>query len=807
MYHVEAIGLTSLLLYLLSFSAYRNGLISKASHRKAWNILLAGSFLFAALAGIFLALQASYKWEIQFVKPLLKWHVEFGIALAFTGSYHLIFHLPYFFGRKESFQPVDPPVNNSLSGKEAIRNNLLVIGFVSTSVQLLLMREVLNLAGGYELISGIFLASWLTGSAAGSTAARYSGVNDIRKLNFLFGTAIVISLLLIPLLSGLFLEKGETPSFFLSVIYTVIVLLPFTFISGFTFTRILIVASAARTCKPGSSFSIETAGGIIGGITVTILSHNLLGTYQLLAIILILYFFYWITTFISGNPRVLISTLSAAIILVIAVIFLKPDVFMRGLLMQGIKVTRSADTQYGNITTGEYSGEQAIYYNQRLLAWSGNEAEREENVHYAMLQHPDPKKVLVISGDLNAIIQEVQKYNPDKITYVERDPGLLAILKENSKINSSGVTIINADPYRYMTDTGDSWDVILMLEAPPSTLLLNRMYTTDFFRIAALRLKGKGIFMCSPGPGENYFNTESRALYSSIYNSMASAFRNVVPVIGNRLYLIASDDSVSTGICSLVDKRGIRNTYVSSDFLADDIIKSRSSAFLSGLDPAEKSNTLDFPVACLWFQNYNLSRSLTGLVPVLILIIVLFIMPSLTVRRRHLPMYFSAAALAGFEIIALVLLQSSAGNIYQGSGLIIASAMAGLAAGAGINRVFFPRYRLYALTAVMFIVYFSYSFVVDLILESNPGTPVIFIISTLVLVPAFFTGQLFRVLSESLEDDKLSGLYSADLKGSALCFALTAGVAVPAAWLHSSVLIIAGFALAALLSVPLRGNA
>jgi hypothetical protein len=48
-------------------------------------------------------------------------------------------------------------------------------------------------------------------------------------------------------------------------------------------------------------------------------------------------------------------------------------------------------------------------------------------------------------------------------------------------------------------------------------------------------------------------------------------------------------------------------------------------------------------------------------------------------------MYFSASALAGFEIIILLTLQIIIGNMYQLTGLVIAGLMAGLATGSGVN--------------------------------------------------------------------------------------------------------------------------
>ncbi|HBQ83395.1 MAG TPA: hypothetical protein DD745_11025 [Bacteroidales bacterium] len=55
-------------------------------------------------------------------------------------------------------------------GDSGISTNLFITGFVSTSIQILLIREMMNISGGYELITGIFLGTWLITSAAGSSS-------------------------------------------------------------------------------------------------------------------------------------------------------------------------------------------------------------------------------------------------------------------------------------------------------------------------------------------------------------------------------------------------------------------------------------------------------------------------------------------------------------------------------------------------------------------------------------------------------------------------------------------------------------
>src|SRR4030042_2368058 len=96
MYHVISTGLTTIILYLVSYFFYRSGFYSLQFHRRLWNTILAVTFVFTALAGLSLALQITYKWDIPVIKTILKWHVEVGIGMAATGMFHLLWHFSYF---------------------------------------------------------------------------------------------------------------------------------------------------------------------------------------------------------------------------------------------------------------------------------------------------------------------------------------------------------------------------------------------------------------------------------------------------------------------------------------------------------------------------------------------------------------------------------------------------------------------------------------------------------------------------------------------------------------------------------------
>jgi spermidine synthase len=234
-----------------------------------------------------------------------------------------------------------------------------------------------------------------------------------------------------------------------------------------------------------------------------------------------------------------ISGILLALILGASVILLNPDLLFRQILLPGIKVTGTKDTPYGNLTKGEYKGEESLYYNQRLLTYNDDATEREEDIHYAMLQSDSPEKVIMISGSPQSHIPEILKYPVSSIIYIERDPELVNYEKSVVDKFRGKAVIVNKDAYRYISNSNEQVDVIIMLVPPPSTLLLNRYYTTEFFKDVKKKLKPDGIFMCSPGPGDDYFNKESLNLYSSVFNSLAAIFSNVKPVVGNKLYFIA----------------------------------------------------------------------------------------------------------------------------------------------------------------------------------------------------------------------------------------------------------------------------
>ena len=807
MYHVIGTGITAVLLYFLSYLFYKNNLYSKQYHRRLWNLVLASAFILTASAGLFLALQINFKWNIPFIKSILKWHVEFGIAMAFTGIFHLLWHFSYYRDmlRKESV--IQENNTDHLIDTTRIGGNLFLIGFISSSVQLLFLKEIMNISGGYELIAGIFLGSWLIGSAAGSGIANRSNQSDVRKINLIFSLSPLISLLMMVLLARLFLKTGETPSFLAGVIYTFLVLIPFCFVSGFTFVKLINIARAANKYMPGRSFSIETTGGIAAGIIIAVIGSGELNSYKSLLLITLLGISYVIQTYyVSGEVQKQVSRYSILVVAVL-IIFFSPDLFFRQLLLRGVTVTESLDTPYGNITKADYGGEASTYYNQRLLAYSEDVAESEEDIHYAMLQAEKPENILLVSGPVNSHLREIVKYQVKKVVYVERDPALTRIQKAEDYEGFTEITIKNEDAYTYVRSSPEKFDVVIALLPPPSSLFLNRYYTIEFFNSAKKTMNQGGIFACSPGTNPNYLNKESVKLYSSVYNTLKRVFNNVVAVSGNKLYFIASDKILSTSFCQLVDEKKIGNFYVGPDYLSDDLIKAKSEEIISLMDRNIRVNSSSAPIACFYYQSFNLSKNASEKVPVIMILAALFLLPVTGVKRNNLVMYFIASSLAAFEIILLLMLQLTAGNMYQFTGLIIAGIMAGLAAGTGMNIRIPGKNPVIFLTLLLIVFYTLTGFVVQTLLTINGRFAIIILLIVAGFIPALFTGSVFRILTSTPSGySPVSNVYNADLSGSAIGFIIFSGFIIPLAGLRSSIFILPLLVFTGLLFALLRNR-
>jgi spermidine synthase len=399
------------------------------------------------------------------------------------------------------------------------------------------------------------------------------------------------------------------------------------------------------------------------------------------------------------------------------------------------------------------------------------------------------------------------KYPVREVVYIERDPALVRSVTSLPDTMAVKLSVVNGDAFRYIRKTAGMADVIILSVPPPSTLQLNRYYTTEFFGAVRRKLNKEGVFMCSPGQGNDYFNKESLNLYSSIYNSLLSVFRYVKPVMGNKLYFIASDKVLSVSFCQLTELKKISNLYVSPDFLSDDLIAKKTEEVTGLMDRGIRQNKSSFPIASFHFQSYNFSKYMGEKVPVFIMLIILFAAPLLLIKKRHMLMYFSASALAGFEIIILLTIQIIIGNMYQLTGLVLAGLMAGLAIGSGAKIKVLNGVSLVKTGIILLMVYILTGVLYTSVISLKYEIPALGLVILSAFLPAILTGQIFQKLTvTSNERDSASSVYSADLAGSALGFILVTAVSIPALGIKASIFLLSSLIFAGVLFGTVRNK-
>ncbi len=95
-YHLLPVSLLLILLYLMSYILSKRTIISIATHRKIWNILLLVTFFISGLSGVLLIIKIDFGIVFPISFDILFWHVETGIAMVVISIFHILWHWQYF---------------------------------------------------------------------------------------------------------------------------------------------------------------------------------------------------------------------------------------------------------------------------------------------------------------------------------------------------------------------------------------------------------------------------------------------------------------------------------------------------------------------------------------------------------------------------------------------------------------------------------------------------------------------------------------------------------------------------------------
>jgi spermidine synthase len=654
---------------------------------------------------------------------------------------------------------------------------------------------------GNELVIGLVLANWMILTGLGAFLGKFP-LRIKKALPVIVSGLLLLSVLpfittfLINFLKNKVFPVGALISMVQIVSASFLLLIPFCLISGFLFTFIVKSYSEIRNQnETGTIYGFESVGSIVGGLLSGLLFLSVFSSIESLLVLAIM----------NGSVIFLINLQKASvkwkwipIFVVIPAFFLlffHPEKSIRSFVYPNQEMVVSKDSPHGNLVITRREKMWSVFNNNVLLFDSENFMQNEEAVHFAMLQHPHPESVLLISGGLSGQIAEIRKYGKLSIDYVEDNRWLLALMKDTlKKMTDENLHVFASDPLRFIRNTSQTYDMAILNLPGPNTMQANRFFTLEFYQLLKQKLKPGAVFSFAIPSPPNYLNAEAIDLNSTLFATLKKVFQNVIILPGEENYFLASDGALTYNIAGAVQAKGIENRYVNQYYFDDALLKNRAENILATLNPAAKINQNLKPVSYNQQQAYWLSQ-FSGkywIMAVLALLLALFIFfRGNTVSKT---MFLTGFSASGMEILLLFGLQVFFGNIYLLTSFVFAGFMLGLAAGSFYGKSFSRSKKSYLSLTQILIGIFAAITSISLFspeMAKLPEVLVYFLFLAATLMMGGFTGFQFSQASKNRTGSyaDISGkTYSYDLMGSALGALAVSIFMVPKLGIFESVL-------------------
>lgn len=618
-------------------------------------------------------------------------------------------------------------------GSRGTARSLVAIGFVSLLGQVALLRELNVAFFGSELVYVLALGVWLLGTAAGALGAlprwrwpwrgRARGAQlgapsdeppdepspaSIARLLLAAGLLLVAAVAWARAARRLL---GGVPGAFLpfpvQIFAMALALLPVSFALGLLFQW------AARRAVGGgrtlaAAYALESAGALAGGAAATLLLR--LGLPNLTAVLLC-----GLVTVLAARPRAWAARAWGVALL--AGLALTPglDRLTTGWLHSGLRTVR--DTPYGRVVLTVWDGQVNSFVNDALAYETGGTT-AEEFVTLAALQHPAPRRILVLGGGPAGLAREALRHQPEQVTSVELDGLhqrlLLAQLPDSLRapLADPRVRLATGDPRRLLAKRdgsdglGAGWDLILVGMPEPSSGQANRFYTREFFAACARRLAPGGVLALRLPLAENYWTPQLVRRTASIERALGAVFRQTLLLPGTSAVLLAADGGLTRDprlLAARYRERDLANRLVTPPYVEWLATNERVDELAQQIAAVAVPVNSDARPVCyqytlmLWLSRFY--PALAWLDPLAIAEgrgragpwariggLALLGLAWLLVRRPTARRAVVVGAAGGLGMVAEALLllayQARRGVLYQDLGLLLMAFMAGLALGA-----------------------------------------------------------------------------------------------------------------------------
>jgi predicted membrane-bound spermidine synthase/Na+-translocating ferredoxin:NAD+ oxidoreductase RnfG subunit len=610
-------------------------------------------------------------------------------------------------------------------------------GLFTIAAQTLLFREFITTFEGNDIAVGIFFASWFLWVGLGAFAVyRNKTLADLlqRHIEFLllaYIPAFVLQWML--LLHARQLVGIQSYQLFptaLMIALSVLVNAPLSCITGLFFPVASGWIQRDQALPVSKVYVLEAAGSFCGGLGVTILLAFGTTTATVFFIISLIVSLAALGARLTRSPRLLAVPAGVIFLGILYCLTAGLDTT----LMQRVQTVKwakllPADTFAGSFQTAQAQYLYGNYQGQWLTVRQGSVAEAMPDAESAarvaatcLCQNPKAKKVLVIGSGLELCRQLLRLEQIDQVTWAHCDPEYPAKVEKFAppkfRITDRRLHRLPGDVRAMTPQKQQSYDIAIINLPDPTSSVLNRYYTHQFYRQIAESLAPDGVLCVRISGGENIMGTELISLGASTRLTLNRVFSKFAITPGDQTWFLASNsDSLTADPGTLMDRfaaiKGAADIFppqgLLSIYLPDRAAKALDAYASTDLPEKLLINRDDRPLASLYSLLLSAKQSgtpatklikylaVSGIWPFILPLVVFTLLRIVYVsgtRRQGPPSAFNSTFLVfsagcvgiGVVIVLMYLYQTRFGSLYLHVGLISSIFMIGLTFGGALTR-------------------------------------------------------------------------------------------------------------------------
>lgn len=172
-------------------------------------------------------------------------------------------------------------------------------------------------------------------------------------------------------------------------------------------------------------------------------------------------------------------------------------------------VILSETTPYQQISITQFRDRTRLFLDHSIQFDTLDEHRYHETlVHPAMAKAPLRAQVLILGGGDGMAVREVLRYaDVETVTLVDLDPRVTELFRDHpdlaplngAALSDPRVRIIAADAWKFLDETTQQFDVVILDLPDPKNIALSKLYSLEFYAVLVERLTGQGILVTQAG--------------------------------------------------------------------------------------------------------------------------------------------------------------------------------------------------------------------------------------------------------------------------------------------------------------------